>query len=272
MQRDGTVWTRRGTEVAYTAVGRDGGDWSAPVLLVHPINLRKECWLDLLPALAAERLCVAVDLADHGESSDSETSSLEGWVADCRDVVERLGLERVHAVGGSLGGTIALCLAAELPQRVVSVTAMGSSLGGGPYVDPEEIEPVRMLEAGTVDELFAVLAVEALAPGAPDPLVTTVRRLTNSHGKAIVRRTLQAAVAADAAQWVPGVRCPVLVITGAHDTTCPAEDGLRMAAGVGGWHQVLPDTGHLPMLEDAAAVAKLLLPHLDSAEAKAGVR
>lgn len=45
-----------------------------------------------------------------------------------------------------------------------------------------------------------------------------------------------------------------------------------MATSVGGWHELLPHTGHLPMLEDAGAVAKVLLPHLDSAEAKAGVQ
>jgi 3-oxoadipate enol-lactonase len=272
MQRNGTVRTRRGTEVSFTAVGGDDDDRAAPVLLVHPINLRKECWLDVLPALEADRPCIAIDLADHGESSDSAVSSLTGWVADCRDVVVRLGLERLHVVGGSLGGTIALCLASELPRHVMSVTAMGSSLGGGAHADPDEIEAVRMLDRSSVDELFAVLAVEALAPGAPETLVKAVRRLTNVHGKPIVRRTLQAAVAADATPWVPGVRCPVLVITGEHDTTCPVQEGRRMAVSVGGRHEMLPNTGHLPMLEDAAAVARLVVPHLDSAEAKAGVR
>jgi 3-oxoadipate enol-lactonase len=272
MRRNGTVQTRRGTEVSYTAVGGDGGDGAAPVVLVHPINLRKECWRHLLPALEVDRPCVAVDLADHGESSDSAVSSLTGWVADCRAVIDQLGLDRLHVVGGSLGGTIALCLASELPRQVMSVTAMGSSLGGGAHVDPDEIEAVRMLDRGSVDDLFAVLAVEALAPGAPEALVSAVRRLTNAHGRAIVRRTLQAAVAADATPWVPGVRCPVLVITGVHDTTCPVHEGRRMAASVGGRHEVLPNAGHLPMLEDAAAVARLLVPYLDSAEAKAGVR
>ena len=275
MIRFGTVITRRGNDVSYVAVGPDGGG-KAPVLLVHPINLRKECWTDLVRVLAGDRLCVALDLSGHGESSDSMEFSLDGWVSDCRDVATTLGLGRCHLAGGSLGGTIALCLAGEpgpTALSALSVTAMGSSLGGEP--DPTD-EPgpdvLSLLDTGTVDELFAVLAREAVAPGAPDELVRTVRHLTNSHGAQIIRRVLSATLAADATPWVPGVECPVLVLTGEFDTSSPPDAGRSMAGSVGGRHEILPGVGHLPMLEDAAAVAGLLVPHLESAESTVEAR
>jgi 3-oxoadipate enol-lactonase len=283
MLRYGTVRTRRKNGMSFVAIGPDGRAERAPVLLVHPINLRKECWLDIARVLAGDRCCVAVDLPGHGESDDTEDLDLGTWVADCHDLVAALGLERCHLVGGSLGGTIALCLAGELPDAL-SVTAMGSSSasanssansvansGSTGSPDPPD-DPVAMLDSVTVEELFAVLAAEAVAPGSPDALVATVRHLTNSHGEAIVRRVLHAAQTADATGWLPRVRCPVLVLTGEFDTTCTPDAGRSMASGVGGRHEVLPNVGHLPMLEAPAAVLETLLPHLESSERKAVAR
>jgi pimeloyl-ACP methyl ester carboxylesterase len=272
MLRYGMVRTRRQTAVSYVALGPDGAG-SAPLLLVHPINLRKECWLDVMRLLAGDRLCVAVDLTGHGESGDGDGFSLEGWVADCSDVLAELDIGRCHVAGGSLGGTIAFCLAGELPEQVLSVTAMGSSLRDEPDPSGQSAPDVAaMLDTRSVDELFARLAVEALAPGAPAELVTTVRLLTNTHGETVVRGILSASQAADATQWVPAVRCPVLVLTGEFDATDAPDAGQVMASSVGGRHELIPDVGHLLMLEDAAGVLKRLVPHLESTEAKMAAR
>jgi 3-oxoadipate enol-lactonase len=267
MLRYGTLRTRRGNDIAFAAIGPDRRDGNAPVLLLHPINLRKECWLGLVPALAGDRLCIAVDLAGHGESSDDEEFTLEGWVSDCLDVATSIHLDRFHLVGGSLGGAIAVCLAGELPAKALSVTAMGSYLSSEPDSANEKgPDLTAMLDSSTVDDLFAFLAVEAVAPDSPASLVTTVRHLTNTHGKPIVRGVLRAAQIADATAWVPRVQCPVLVLTGELDTSCTPEAGERMATSLAGRHELLLDVGHLPMLEDPAAVLRELLPHLDTAE------
>ncbi|WP_283137182.1 alpha/beta fold hydrolase [Rhizohabitans arisaemae] len=270
MLRYGTVRTRLNNAISFADLGPGGGEEKAPAFLVHPINMRKECWLDLVRVLAAERRCIAVDLAGHGESGDAGDYSLAGWVSDCADVAAALELERFHLVGGSLGGTIALCLAGELPAGALSVTAMGSSLRDEPDPGQEQgADLADLLDTGTVDEMFAVLAAEAVAPGSAASLVATVRHLTSTRGAPAIRRIWHAALSADGTAWTPGVACPVLVITGAFDTGCPPEAGRRMAESVGGRHEILPGTGHLPMLEDAAAVLDLLVPHLESAESKA---
>ncbi|MFF0451417.1 alpha/beta fold hydrolase [Streptomyces sp. NPDC004609] len=170
-------------------------------------------------------------------------------------------------VGGSLGGTIALALAGELPSEVRSVTAMGSSLGDErDRADDHGSDETQALDSGTVEDLFAALAAEAVAPGSPESLVTTVRHLTNTHGKAVVRRVLRAAQDADATAWVSRVRCPALVLTGEYDTTCTPQAGMRMAGSVDGRHRMLYGVGHLPMFEAPATLLRVLLPHLEAAE------
>jgi pimeloyl-ACP methyl ester carboxylesterase len=232
------------------------------VLLVHPINMRKECWLGLLPALAMERTCVLVDLAGHGESTDDDFS-IEAWVADGVDVIEQLGLADLHVVGGSLGGAIAIGLAAALPGRIRSITGLGSAVA--PHAG-EPASPPAPADAAAVEELFAGLAREAVAPGRPEDVVTTVRLLTNRHGADVVTRVLEAAYVADATGWMPDVRCPALWATGEHDVTCSLEESERIAAALGGTHVPLPGVGHLAMIEDTAVVLEHLLPHLRVAD------
>ncbi|MDG4788072.1 alpha/beta hydrolase [Micromonospora sp. WMMD1102] len=258
--RYGTVRTRRANDVAYALYGPADGGTRPPLLFVHPINLRKECWLDMVVPLAGDRLCLTVDLAGHGESSDDADFGLAGWTSDCVDVVTALDLQPFHLVGCSLGGAIALCVAADLPGSALSVTAMGAYLGESDAGADRAL--LDLVDRNTVDELFVILAAEAVAPGSPPELVTTVRHLTNRHGKPIVRRVLEAAGAADGSPWLPRVRCPVLVLTGEFDSSCSPSDGAKLAASVDGRHEILPGVGHLPMLEDAGGVLRMMAPYL----------
>ncbi|TDC50008.1 alpha/beta hydrolase [Jiangella ureilytica] len=265
MLRLSSIETSRGNALSVATVSPTGlaGNRSA-VLLVHPINMRKECWLGLLPALAAERTCVLVDLAGHGESTDDDFS-IEAWVADCVDLVEQLGLSDLHVVGGSLGGAIAIGLAAALPDRIRSITGLGSAVAGDAAERGNSPAPA---DADAVDALFAGLAREAVAPGRPADVVGTVRLLTNRHGADVVTRVLRAAYTADATGWMPAVRCPALWATGEHDVTCSLAQSERIAERLSGRHVALPGVGHLPMIEDPGLVLEHLLPHLHAADAR----
>ena len=157
--------TSRGNALSVATLSPDAAAGSAlpAVLLIHPINMRKECWLGLLPALAAERTCVLVDLAGHGESSDDDFS-IEAWVTDCVDVIGQLGLDELHVVGGSLGGAIAVGIAATVPDRIRSIAGLGSTVAPSP---DDQGDPPAPADAAAVEALFAGLAREAVAPGGP---------------------------------------------------------------------------------------------------------
>ncbi|WP_116953200.1 alpha/beta fold hydrolase [Jiangella endophytica] len=266
MLRLGSIETSRNNALSVATVSpADSADARPAVLLVHPINMRKECWLGLVPALAAERTCVLVDLAGHGESTDDDFS-LEAWVADCVDVVSQLELADLHVVGGSLGGAIAVGIAAALPHRVRSITGLGSAVVSDPAERGNSPAPS---DADAVDALFAGLAREAVAPGRPDDVVGTVRLLTNRHGADVVTRVLRAAYMADATGWLPDVRCPALWATGEYDVTCSMAESEWIAERLSGRHVPLPGVGHLPMIEDPGLVLEHLVPHLRAADASA---
>src|SRR6185312_16365869 len=84
----------------------------------------------------------AVDFAGH---------EYQALVADMlRGVLDGLGLDRAHVVGGSIGDVWALRLAARHPARVNRVVL----LGGGPVVPQVRVPPVIRLIASPAGALM----------------------------------------------------------------------------------------------------------------------
>lgn len=96
-----------------------------PVLLVHGITHRRQGWRTIAPLLAGEFDVIAVDLPGHGESP-ALPATYRGDVGPLADALEEfcaaIGVACPHVVGNSLGGLLALELAARGVAR--SATAL----------------------------------------------------------------------------------------------------------------------------------------------------
>ncbi|BAJ32596.1 MULTISPECIES: alpha/beta fold hydrolase [Kitasatospora] len=136
------------------ATGRGAGD---PVVLLHGHAGHASNWYPQIAALGAHHPVYAVDtLDDPGRSVQRKvaTGSAENaaWLGE---VFAGLGLERIHLVGVSYGGWLALNQAVHGPDRLVSVTAL----------DPGGIEKVpARFYAHMIGGLFGMLAPRRLRP------------------------------------------------------------------------------------------------------------
>ena len=98
-----------------------------PILLVHGVGASLGSWEEIPFGLrAAGRAVVAVDLLGHGSSGSLGDYSLEANASMLRQLLDHLGIDRVHLVGHSLGGGVAMQFAFEEPQRVSSLTLISS--------------------------------------------------------------------------------------------------------------------------------------------------
>ena len=104
-----------------------------PLLMVHGVGSSIETWGDIPDRLSSAGLpFVALDLLGHGSSSMGHGDfSLGAHANTIRDLMDHLGLDRVHLVGHSLGGGISLQFAYQYPDRVTSMTLVSSG-GLGP--------------------------------------------------------------------------------------------------------------------------------------------
>ncbi len=87
-------------------------------MLVHGLGERATSWDSLRDALAACFTTYAVDLRGHGASDPADAYSHALLETDLSDMLDALGLSGVVLVGHSLGGNLALRVAAHRPDLV----------------------------------------------------------------------------------------------------------------------------------------------------------
>ena len=136
---------------------------SDTVLMLHGFAQSTDTWSQVAEALACDLRVVLLDLIGHGGSArprDPEPYRIDDMVAMIDQLRDALGLTRLHLVGYSMGGRIALCHAAQHPERVASVVLESASFG--PDSDAEralyaarDTELAARLRASTPEEFAA---------------------------------------------------------------------------------------------------------------------
>jgi pimeloyl-ACP methyl ester carboxylesterase len=120
---------RAGVTLAYEETGR--GD--PALVLVHGVACHRGFWVPQLAHFSAERRVVAVDLRGHGGSdAPAQPYTIGGLADDVGWICEQLGVIDPVVVGHSLGGLIALELAATRPELVGAAVMIDSVLLPGP--------------------------------------------------------------------------------------------------------------------------------------------
>lgn len=97
------------------------------LVLVHGLGSAGTIWKTLVPQLVESFTVYAIDLPGHGDAplrddEEMDPRSLAQAIVDY--VTNDLGVESMHVAGNSLGGWIALEMAAVAPDHVISVTAL----------------------------------------------------------------------------------------------------------------------------------------------------
>ena len=100
-------------------------------------------------------------------------------------------------------------------------------------------------------------------------MVTAGLELANPNDVETVKRVWLATVSSDSSDRAARISVPSLVVTGECDSTCTPALGLEMARTSRTHQVILPDIGHLPMLEFPERVAPLLSAHFARSEAAA---
>ena len=97
-----------------------------PLVLMHTIRTQLEYFRSLAPALARSYTVYAIDLPGHGHSPIDPLAPLDEpyFRQGVMAFIEKLDLVDVTLVGESIGGALALTVAAAVPQRVRRVFAI----------------------------------------------------------------------------------------------------------------------------------------------------
>jgi pimeloyl-ACP methyl ester carboxylesterase len=242
-----------------------------PLLLMHGIGHRWQAWEPVIDLLAAERDVIAVDLPGFGASPPlppGTTYDLGTVITVLGEFLDRLGLERPHMAGNSLGGLFAL----EAADRGLARSVTALSPAG--FFSPMELRYAA-----------AVLRACRVGAGVPPALI---RRLARSpRGRTLMFGMIygrpglidvetllgDAAAMRGAAGFVPTLRAgrgitfrgalrdvPATIAWGTRDRLLRAGQAVRAQQSLPHVRFVwLHGCGHVPMADDPQLVAKVLL-------------
>ena len=227
-------------------------------------------WKNQAEELARDFRVVVPDLRGAGESPKPPGPySLQDFVDDLHGLVERLELVPVALVGHSFGGSIVLEYAAQHPEGVSAVVAVG-----GPTELPEQNREGMRARADTVeregmDAVAETVATNGTAPSfreeRPDEFRAYVHVLASADpaGYAATCRTI---ADLDIGDHLPRIAAPVLLVGGDLDGVAPPDVNRRNAERIpNGTFVEIPDCGHIVTWEKPEALLEAARPFLAGA-------
>ncbi len=266
--------TVRGVRIRATEAGPPG----APALvLIHGFIVSHLEWDDVLDRLATRFRVIAPDLPGFGESEKPSPSrypyGVDAFAEAIADVMAAFDVGRAHVMGHSMGGAVAITLAAnhpEIVQRLVLVDplvypsrmATKAKLVLYPVVGPlifKQLYGRGMFRAYFRDDVFGGSPAMNLArvdehyerfnsPAARESAYATL--LTLEDRRSIVAR-------------LGRVRVPSLVIWGRDDRVLPVSHAARLAKDLGDARLEILPTGHSPAEESPDAFLGIVTEFLE---------
>jgi 3-oxoadipate enol-lactonase len=242
-----------------------------PVFLLHPLALAGELWRPLAEALAADFQVFAPDQRGCGATSwDRGPFSIADMAGDLADALDTLGLESVHLLGMSMGGSVALTFAGLHPERVRSLTLADTTAWYGEnavaawHERAEKAVSVPREKQVTfqVDRWFS----EAFRTGRPAQVqrVVDIFVATDSEAHAAACHAMGAM---DSRDLLPSITARTLVLVGEEDYATPPDMAELLAKEIPAARLlVLPALRHMSLVEKPE-LAALVRAHLNGTEA-----
>lgn len=225
-----------------------------PLLLLHGVGGSHEIWLPVIPELAKSHRVIAADHRGHGKSAKPRGSYsirlfAEDWVA----LMEAFRIDRAHVLGLSMGGAIAMQLAAEHSQRVQSLVLVDTWA----FPHPDFLAMLRQrLEALATGDLAAY--AEAVIPQlySPEFIRANPKALADYRARATsldpgtLRSSVQACMVHDMLGRLQTIKAPTLVLVGSEDRLLPPFHSEYLQRAIPGARlSVIKASGHFPHLE-----------------------
>ncbi|MEL7301373.1 MAG: alpha/beta fold hydrolase BchO [Pseudomonadota bacterium] len=283
-ERYKAVWPHA-AHSSFIPAGNAGGRWHVQImgdgpdlLFLHGAGGATQSWRGLLPLLAADHRCIAVDLPGQGFSRPKLAGryGIDPMARDIAALAEREGWSPVALIGHSAGGALALRLAETgLCDRVIGVNAaLGKFEGVAGWAFPLAAQLMSL-------NPFTAMMVSSAAANAG-----SIGRFLDATGSTLddEGRALYQALVSDPrhvdgtlrmmAAWnltpliarFPRNAAKVILLVGTGDTTVPPGVSRKAAARLQNARIIeLDGLGHLAHEEDPALVARHVRDSLKAA-------
>lgn len=241
-----------------------------PVVLLHGFPFDHRIWRAQIDALSRDYLVIAPDLRGHGQSPVPagiyDMSQLAGDVAA---LLDELGIDQAVWVGHSMGGYVTMAALREADDHVTGAALVATQ----PLADTHD-KRVQREESAKVAEQNGPTNIAHSMLGAifspkvegSDPLAQRMYEImvdTSPTGIAGALRGM--AERPDSTDVLKNASVPVLVVAGEDDQIVEVDLAREMADMIpGARFELIPDAGHMPMVEQPEQLTQALRGFLES--------
>ncbi len=221
------------------------------VLLLHSFPLDRAMWARQVSAISAEGFRVlAPDLPGFGQTPtpDGDAPSLDAYVASVVSLLDAMGVGHPLVLGLSLGGYVALRLAALHPNRVGAlVLADTRAAADAPDARASRVVNLSLVRSKGAGALIRKMIPMVLAGSAPDTVKTTVVAIGERQSpEGISYALLAMRDRPDGTEALAGITAPTLCLVGDDDKVTPPSEVRAMADAIPGARFVeIAGAGHL---------------------------
>ncbi|MCB9184909.1 MAG: alpha/beta fold hydrolase [Flavobacteriales bacterium] len=242
------------------------------LVLLHGFPFEGSYWQPQAEGLSAACRVLAPDLRGFGADRRALPTALtmEQLADDVLADMDAAGVKRATIGGLSMGGYVAMALAARSPERVDALVLCNTrataddaegraarektaldALEHGPQVIARAMLPKLLSEQSQAQRPELVRRIESM--------------IARQRPEAIAAASRGMALRPDRFSLLRGWTKPALVITGAHDTLMPLPTSVAMRDAMPGSRLiVLPDAAHLSSAENPAAFNQALLDFMNT--------
>lgn len=250
----------------------DGPADAPPLVLLNSVGSTTAMWTPCLAPLAERFRVIRIDTRGHGESPPApadDACTIDDLAGDVLETLDELGLTRVDMAGLSLGGMVAMWIAAHRPERVSRLALLCTSA----HLTPSQLwrDRAATVRADGMGAIAEPVAARWITPGLAerDPdLLAALQAVVTSIDAESYAQCADAIAALDLRPDLARIAAPTLVIGGADDPATPQPHQQAIAHGIAGARlEIVDDASHVLTYEQPGHVAALLLEHLGSTRA-----
>lgn len=212
--------------------------WRQPqtVLMLHGNAESGLAWYAWVPTLARRFRTVRPDMRGFGNSTPMPREypwSLDGLADDFCSLMDHLGVRRFHLLGAKIGGTIARAFAARRPERIISLTVVGTPppLRAGAAERVPDL--IRDFEQHGVEYWARQNMGSRLGSAFPPEGFEWWAKFMGRTAVSTQLGFMGTIACADIRSDLPKIACPTLVIT-------TEQSGLGTVAETRAWQQQIP--------------------------------
>lgn len=241
-----------------------------PVVLVMGLGCSSAMWFRVAPALARTHRVILLDNRGSGQTRvrNAMVHRVSSMAADVAAVLDAAGEASAHVVGFSMGGMISQQFAIDFPQRLRSLTLLGTHPGGTWAVQASSRVRQLLFEKAhmSAEESLRRMRPHTYGRHTPDALFEedALVRLANQPTARDYQAQLYGLLYWAAYPHLTNLEVPTLVVHGLQDELIPPENGRLIAGRIPGARLLeLPEASHWLMTDCNAECVQAVHEHLE---------